>query len=187
MGKRRIGLAGSVFFLLLVASVMSAGAGKDITYSLHEHDGVTDIEVITPLADYIFSEDGGVMKSLFLTFTTYGSTVIELLPGTKTDPKTLERQYVADAEFPFKLSNEGFNEGVYTLNEPEHTESDGLVITFVGEFEGITIKKEYSIDPDAIYTIDCKVTVDNRTGAPLRLSMLLGERIPSDKGPGLYY
>jgi len=70
VGKRRIGLAWSAFFVLLAVSVMSAGAGDGITHSLHEHDGITDIEVVTPLADYIFSEDGGVMKSLFLTFTT---------------------------------------------------------------------------------------------------------------------
>lgn len=187
MGKRRIGLGWSVLFLVLAVSLVSSGAEKVVTYSLHEHDGVTDIEVVSPLADYIFSEDGGVMKSLFLTFTTYGSSVVELLAGTKTDPKSLERQYVADAEFPFELSGDSLDEGLYTLNDPVRTDSGGLVITFVGQFDGVTITKEYSIEPDAIYTIDCRITVDNRGGTPLRLSMLLGELIPSDKGPGLYY
>jgi len=173
--------------MLLTASVMSTAAGDGITYSLHEHDGITDIEVVAPLADYVFSEDGGVMKSLFLTFTTYGSTVVELLPGTKTDPETLERQYVADAQFPFAISGEGFKEGVYSLQGPERTDSGALVITFVGEFETATITKEYTIDPDAIYTIECKLTVDNRTGSPLQLSMLLGEHIPRNSGPSLHY
>jgi len=187
VGKRRIGLAWSAFFVLLAVSVMSAGAGDGITHSLHEHDGITDIEVVTPLADYIFSEDGGVMKSLFLTFTTYGSSVVELLPGTKTDPETLERQYVADAQFPFAIQGEGFEEGVYSLQGPERTDSGALVITFVGEFETATITKEYTIDPDAIYTIECKLTVENRTGEPLQLSMLLGEHIPRNSGPSLHY
>ncbi len=187
MGKRRIGLVWSVFFVLLAVSVMSTATGSGITYSRDEHDGITDIEVVTPLADYIFSEEGGVMKSLFLTFTTYGSTVVELLPGTKTDPKTLERQYVADAQFPFAIQGEGFEEGVYSLQGPERTDSGALVITFVGEFETATITKEYTIDPDAIYTIECKLTVDNRTGSPLQLSMLLGEHIPRNSGPSLHY
>lgn len=187
MGKRRIGLAWSAFFMLLAASLLATGAEGTVTYSLHEHDGITDIEVITPLADYVFSEDGGVMKSLFITFTTYGSSVVELLPGTKTDPETLERQYVADAQFPFAIQGEGFEEGVYSLQEAERTDSGGLVITFVGDFDGVSITKEYTIDPDAIYTIDYRLTVNNRTGSPLQLSMLLGEHIPSDKGPSLHY
>jgi len=88
---------------------------------------------------------------------------------------------VADAQFPFAIQGEGFEEGVYSLQGPERTDSGALVITFVGEFETATITKEYTIDPDAIYTIECKLTVDNRSGSPLQL------HIPRNSGPSLHY
>jgi YidC/Oxa1 family membrane protein insertase len=162
-------------------------AGRGVTHSIVEQDGVKHIEVTTSLASYVFSEDGGVMTSLFLTFASYGSTVIELLPGTKTNAKTLARQYVEGAEFPFTLSGDDFDEGTYVLQEPTFTEAGALVITFVGQFDQASVTKRYTIREDDIYTIEFELTVENRSPDTLSLSMVLGNYIPQEKGVTLHY
>ena len=185
MGNRRIAIC--LLGLLLCAAVTVAAADRGVSYKIVERDGVREVMVSTSLADYIFSEEGGVMKSLFLTFAPYGSTVDELVPGTKTDPETLARQYVAEAEFPFTLRQEGITEGLYTLQEPTMLEDGVLEITLVGEFGDATVTKRYTIHDASIYTFDLQLIVENRSQDPLDLSMLLGNQIPREGAPALHY
>jgi YidC/Oxa1 family membrane protein insertase len=174
--------------LSLVVALISVGtAGRGITHSIVTQEGIDEIEVTTSLASYIFSEDGGVMKSLFLTFAPYGSTAIELLPATKTDAKTLSRQFVEGAEFPFALEGEGFAEGLYDLQDPTYSETGALVIEFVGQFEQASVTKRYTIREDDIYVIDFELTVENRSDDAVDLTMILGAYIPQERSPTLYY
>jgi len=76
-----------VFVLLLaLASVISFATAKEMSYDDRDYNA---IRVTTGLTSYVFSEDGGVLKSVYLSFAPYGSKVAELVPGTKTDTKTL--------------------------------------------------------------------------------------------------
>ena len=186
MEKRRIAL-GLLGLLLCAVAVTSVAADRGVAYTIVERDGYREILVSTSLANYVFSEEGGVMKSLFLTFAPYGSTVEELVPGTKTNTETLARQYVADAEFPFLLRREGAEEGIYTLQDPTLLESGALEIAFVGEFGDLTVTKRYTFDDDAVYTVDVALIVENRAEDPVELSMLLGNQLPKDGDPTLHY
>ena len=186
MGNRRI-----VLCLLGVAlfAVPGAAADREIVPNVADldGDGLLEVTVSAPLAEYVFSEDGGVMKSLFLSFAPYGSSVEELVPGTRTDAESRVRQFIEDAEFPFALRADGVVEGAYTLSDPVFVEPGILEITFVGTFGNATVTKRYTIREDAVYTVDLQLTVENASAEPFDLSMVLGNQAPSDDAPELYY
>lgn len=178
-----------VLFLLLSAVAIAGFAGetgKEISYRVLERGEYKEIEVETALASYIFSEDGGVLKSVFLSFAPYGSVVSELVPGTKTDPKSLERQYVANTVFPFSLQQDGLVEE-YTLAEVEQPSPDELIIEFRGEIENGTVIKRFTLRNDPYYTVDVEVTVENRALEATSLRMAVGDYLPVEKGRSLVY
>jgi len=172
--------------LLAWVSLAAVAADGDLSYTISEIDGVEEIQVTTPLANYLFSEDGGVMKSLFITFAPYGSTVTELLPGTRTTADTLERQYVADAEFPFALEGEGLSEGIYELSDTVLLDGE-LRIVFEGRFGETAITKTYTIRGDDVYTIDVQVDINNGATETLDLTMLLGKYEVQEDAPAIHY
>ena len=190
MGKRSIVLSLLAFVLLAVVVV---GAEERIVPVVGDLDGDGLQEVVIeapakgPLAEYVFSEDGGAMKSLFLTFAPYGSEVEELVPGTRTDSDDGMRQYVEGAEFPFTLRSEGLSEGAYTLSDPRwDPESGVLELEFVGTLGDAVVTKTYIFREDAIYTVDVRLAIEN-PGEPFEVSMLLGNQMPDDDAPDVYY
>jgi YidC/Oxa1 family membrane protein insertase len=174
--------------VLLALSSAAFSADREITYVELDNNGVRELEVRTPLANYILSEDGGVMKSAFLAFAPYGSTVVELVPGTSTNAKTMARQYVKDAVFPFTLTSGNEVEGGYNLVRVNVDPVTGVFVAeFVGPLAGATVTKRYTIYPDAVYTVQFELEVVNPTPETLPLSMTLASYVPTDKGPELYY
>jgi len=186
VGKWRVfvWLLGILFFFL---SIAGSAVEPEVTFErLPERNGFREIAVTTPLANYLFSEDGGVLTSVLLTFAPYGSQVAELVYGTTTDATTLARRYTVDAEFPFALRGEG-TRGVYTLEEPENTESGALVITFTGDLEGYSVIKRFTLRPDALYGMEVEIEVTPRAGANSELAMTVGKQIPHGGGRELKY
>ncbi len=186
MRRRRflLGLIG----LVLVLWALTAGATEPtIAYSTLERDGFREIQVNTPLVSYILSEDGGTMKSAYLTFVPYGSTSAELVPGTTTNDETLVRQYVAGTVFPFTLATANETDGRYVLQSPVEEGDGTVVVAFTGQLEGVSVTKQYTFHPDAIYTFEFVVSFENPTIDPLDVEMTLAEFIPKESGPSLYY
>jgi YidC/Oxa1 family membrane protein insertase len=187
VGKRRIVL-GWVCLGLAMLSCAAVAAPRDITYVTLERDGVREVEVETPLARIILSEQGGVMKSAFLSFAPYGSTVSELVPGTTTNVKTFARQYVADAIFPFALSVNGEREGRYQLIDVGVDEATGVFrAVFQGSVAGTAIEKRYTIAPDAVYTIGFELSVNNPTAAAAQVQMTVGNYVQKAGGLEITY
>ena len=187
VGKRWIVLC---LLGLALFAVPGAAADREIVTSIEDMDGdgLLEITVSAPLAEYVFSENGGVMTSLFLTFASYGSTVEELVPGTRTDAESGARQFVEDSEFPFALRGDRVVEGAYTLSDPNPVvESGVLEIEFVGTFGDAIVTKRYTIREDAVYTVDLQLTVENASAEPFDLSIVLGNQVPNDDAPELYY
>jgi len=185
MKQARFGLLG-VLFLLLV-SVSTVAVEPEITYEIAEREGFRELIVATPLANYLFSEDGGTLRSVLLTFAPYGSKVEELVYGTTTDATSFARRYTADAEFPFGLQGEGAD-GAYVLHDPQWTESNGLIVTFTGELDGYTVTKRFTLEPDALYSMGFEIEITPRANAPAsELSMVVQKFIPQNKGRELTY
>lgn len=162
------------------------GAERQLTYQVTQREDHREIEVTTALASYVFSEDRGSLKSVFLHFASYGSKVIELVPGTKTDHATLERQYVANTRFPFVFDIEGL-ESSFVLSEPLQPSPEELVVEFRGTVGDLAVTKRFMIHNDPYYTIDVEIAIDNPSEEERSLPLSLGDYIPKEKGPSLVY
>ena len=148
--------------LVLCCSFAAIAVEPEVTYEWQpERDGHRELMVATPLANYVFSENGGVMTSALLTFAPYGSNVAELVAGTTTDASTLARRYTVDAEFPFALHGAG-TDGTYTLEEPTWTEEGALVVTLRGELDDYVVKKRFEIHPEALFTMPVEIGITPR-------------------------
>jgi YidC/Oxa1 family membrane protein insertase len=183
MKRARYGVL-SVLFLFLSLSLVAAE--PEISFEIADREGFQEMIVTTPLANYLFSEDGGTLRSVLLTFAPYGSKVQELVYGTTTDATTYARRYTADAEFPFDLRGEGA-EGTYTLGESEWTESGALIVTFTGKLAGYAVIKRFTIEPDALYSMDLEVEITPLADAAPELRMTVQKYIPQEKGRQLTY
>ena len=184
---RRVPVLWAVFLLVLLIGGGAAWASqKELTYQITERNGYKEIEVRTALASYIFSEDGGVLKSLFLHFAPWGSGLTELVPGTRTDPKSWERQYVAGTRFPFELNTDYGEPSAwsYVLSEPQEVSADELVLAFRGELGDLRVVKQFTIRNDPYYTIDVAVEMENASETPIDLWMTLGAK---EKEPSLVF
>ncbi len=185
---------GAVAVLFLFLSLCAVAAEPEISHNYEdgvERDGYRELMVTTPLANYLFSEDGGTLRSVLLTFAPYGSDVEELVYGTTSDATTFARRYTVDAEFPFDLRGEG-SEGTYMLHEPERTDSNALVVTFTGELDGYTVTKRFTIEPDGLYDMSVEIEIAPRApagedAAAPELAMTVQKYIPQEKGRQLHY
>ncbi|MCK4683009.1 hypothetical protein KAT59_08300, partial [Candidatus Bipolaricaulota bacterium] len=190
MCKQRVCLGFMIILLLLSAFAVIGVAGetsKDMSYRVIEQEGYKEIEVTTALANYLFSEDGGTLKSIFLSFAPYGSKVVELVPGTETDPNDMSRKYNANILYPFSVqAGEETPVGTYT-SHIDLLSPDEIVVEFRGETDGLTIIKRFVIYNDPYYTIDLTVTVENRTSETASLRMTMGDYTPTEKGRSLVY
>ncbi len=189
MSKQRIYVAFVLVMLLLSAAavgVWADGGGKSLSYKV-TGQASRQIDVTTGLSNYVFSENEGALRSDFLSFAPYGSSIAELVPGTKTDAKTLTRQYVADTVFPFSIQTQGksvFAGFTPTIDRPS---PDVLVITFTGQVDGATVTKRFTIHNGPYYTVDLALSVDNPSPQAVALQMAVGDYLPSSKGPSLVY
>lgn len=175
-----------VVIVLLSTVGLTWGAERELTYRVIQKEDHKEIEVTTALASYVFSEDGGVLKSLFLHFASYGSAVTELVPGTKTDRKSLERQYVARTRFPFALAGEGL-EGSFVLSEPYLPSPEELVVEFRGQLGDLAVTKRFTVHNDPYYTINVGIAIDSSSVEERSVRLSLGDYLPKEKGPSLVY
>lgn len=189
MRKQRVCLGFILLLLLSVFAVIGVAGetGRDLSYRVIEQEGYKEIEVTTALASYLFSEDGGALKSVFLSFAPYGSKVVELVSGTETNPTSMSRKYNADILFPFSMQA-GEETAVETYTSYiDRLSPDEIAVEFRGEADDLTIIKRFVIYNDPYYTIDLTVTVENQTSETVSLRMTMGDYTPTEKGRSLVY
>lgn len=171
--------------ILLLSSVWSVYAAEPVVeFEVRDRDGYQDIIVTTPLANYLFTEEGGSLRSILLTFAPYGSNVAELVAGTTSNADTFNRVYIESAEFPFELAN--YDGLTYTASAPLETDEGTLILEFIGQGEGLTVAKRFTIDPEALYTIDVEVEVSGVT-EPALLTLTAYTASTDNKGRQLTY
>jgi len=173
--------------LLALASVVAFAGAKDMSYEITKKGDFNEVTVATALSSYVFSEDGGTLKSDYLSFASYGSKVAELVPGTKTDAKTLERQYLSNVAFPFTTTGDGDLAFTYVLVGVDQPSPDKLVVEFRGTAADLTLDKKFIIHNDPYYTIDVQVNVENASDQATSVQMTVGDYTPVEKGRSLVY
>jgi len=188
VGKRYAWIGLISIFLFLISFCVGA-AEPEVTFQELVVDGYREVMVDTPLTNYVFSERSGALKSAFLTFSPYGSSVAELVYGANHPMEdSLHREYAAEGEFPFTLVRYFENEegeqqveldGIYTMGEPVFDEAGVLHLEFLGEFGGYAIRKAYAIAPDTLYTIDFEIQVTPISDDLATLNLLFAKMLPS--------
>ena len=171
---------------VLILSVGGTGAEPSISHEIVERLGVRELLVATPLANYVFSEDGGTLRSILLTFAPYGSNVAELVAGTTSNASTLARAYSVGAEFPFQLLHDDLALR-YVLQEPTYTETGAIVVELKGTSGDWTVVKRFTIEPDALYTVSAEIELRGEGPQESPLRMVLSTYTPSAKGRQLTY
>lgn len=176
-----------VFWLLALGIWFVAYSQQPITRSpitvkTHEREGYKEIEVQTALANYLFSTQGGVLRSVYLYFAPFGWRPLELIPDTATDPKTLSRSFLEGAVFPMALSLDSLNEKEpYEFEMPQTDQLKKLVLSFSQQLNGLTIEKRFTIYNDPYYAIDLELSLKNNSDSQIALEggfgMVLGNGV----------
>lgn len=173
--RRSVILAVGLLWALAGVSVAAAELDTPIpTVRILEREGQREIEVVTKLASYLFSTQGGVLRSIYLYFAPMGTTPVELIPDAETrlDPASgeLQRSYVRNAIFPFRLVVDGTptDELEYAFESEESGEQ--LLLRFTAEVKGVTIKKTFIVSENPYYSVRFDLELINSTAEPLSLS-----------------
>ncbi len=185
MGRRNVRI-GIILVILLAASIVACATEPKVTYLTTERNGFAELQVQTPLANYVFSEDGGTIRSVLLTFAPYGAKPAELVPGTTSDIKTLARTYYANAEFPFLLLETGTS-FTYKMQDPTYDESGALIVELDGTSDAMTVVKRFTIKPDALYTLTAEVEIQATDALSDPVHLVLANYTPTSKGRQLTY
>ncbi|MBS3736372.1 MAG: membrane protein insertase YidC [Candidatus Bipolaricaulota bacterium] len=184
--KLLTGIIFSLITLLVLVGVTGDGASEykqPIEVSRNQEKGT--IRVRTSVADYLFAEKGGELKSIFIHFSSFRTSKAEIVPGTTTDPETLKRTYLDDIRFPGELSINGESDldVPYEANIPDGTHYDELRITFTGNTDGLKIEKTFTVYNDANYTLGLSLSLTNESGEAVELGeeakLYLGSRAKS--------
>jgi YidC/Oxa1 family membrane protein insertase len=183
---KRTAWIGIISLFLLLTSLSVVATEPTITHVSTVREGFDELLVTTPLGNYVFSEDGGSIRSVLLTFAPYGSKVAELVAGTTTNADSLGRAYLANAEFPFSLRYEDviFD---YSLSDPVYTDTGAIIIEMRGEGEGINVLKRFQIEPDALYTLTAEIEITSSQALSKPVSLVLSTYTPTEKGRQLTY
>jgi YidC/Oxa1 family membrane protein insertase len=171
-------LSKSLFpFLFLTISLFAASFGATASqhngapsWQINTFNDSDEILIHTKLADYLFTAEGGVLRSIYLHFAPLGAGALEMIPDTETvfnpDSGILERSFVRDPVFPFALTLDGTssNEVIYDYTV-EETLDQQLLIRFTTEQNGILITKEFTVGENPYYSIDFVLELENTSGS----------------------
>ena len=168
-----------------VSAVASELKSTTPPFTVIEREGHREITVLTKLAEYVFSTQGGVLRSTYLYFAPMGTPPIELIPDTETrlDPQSLklERSYVKGALFPFRLVVNGKPTDDLEYEFSSERIDEKLLLHFTVEVEGLQITKTFIVTENPYYTVDFSVEFVNSTASPITLpqgmQLLLGHGV----------
>jgi len=174
-----------ITFLFLFGATGTADSDykNPIEVTRNQEDGT--IQVRTSIADYLFTKKGGELRSIFIHFSSFRTNTAEIVPGTTTDPETLERSYLDGVRFPGELSIRGESDRdvEYEVRIPEGTHHDRLTLTFSGKKDGLDIEKTYTVHNDPNYTLGLSLSITNESGEEVELGeesrLFLGSRTKS--------
>ncbi len=173
--RRWVVLAVGLLWALAGASVEAADLHTPIpTVRILEREGYREIEVVTKLASYLFSTQGGVLRSIYLHFAPMGTPPVELIPDAETrlDPASgeLKRSYVRNALFPFRLVVDGTPTDELEYAFESQDSGQQLRLRFTAEVQGVIIRKTFTVSENPYYSVRFDLEVINSTAAPLSLS-----------------
>lgn len=184
----------SLITFLVLFGVSGTGASEykqPIEVTRNQEKGT--IQVRTSIADYLFTERGGELRSIFIHFSSFRTNKAEIVPGTTTNPETLERSYLDDVRFPgeLRIKGESDRDVAYEADIPDGTHHDELRITFTGNKDGLKIEKSFTVHNDSNYTLGLSLSITNESGEPVDLGeearLYLGTQAKSEGNDDMDY
>ncbi len=158
------------------------GAREPLPYLERSARGDEEEILVRPkLAEYVFGNRGGVLKSVYLYFAPAGIFPAELVPDAETrsvptpEGPRRERVYVQDALFPFQLLLEGaVSDREIPYEVTVERRGSEVRLRFEGELpSGLRAIKTYTIAEEGVYTLGVQLEIQNPTDAPLPLDSAL--------------
>lgn len=159
---------------LFILGAWAKGAPETTTLLL---DGQEVVQVTTGLVRYQFLKDGGLLRSAYVHFSTYGTNPVEIVPGWSGT--TLP----AGISLPFEV---WFKEA--PLLEPhevrvEKVGNKAVSLALLFENGETRVRKEFVFTQDALYTGSFSVFAEG----PGRLKLILGHLPAGRDAPELVY
>ncbi|MBC7221638.1 membrane protein insertase YidC [Candidatus Bipolaricaulota bacterium] len=162
------------FALFFVVGALAGGTPEMTTLLI---DGQEVVQVTTGLVRYQFAEKGGVLRSAYIHFSTYGTNPLEVVPGwtgTTLSP---------GVSLPFEV---WVGETPVWENYAVQTEKLGknaISLIFSLASAEVKARKEFVLVQDALYTGNFAVSVEGE--GPVRL--ILGHLPAGRDAPELVY
>ncbi len=148
---------------MIAAALVAAGcaaypAAHPVQLEIGEHNGVGYMQVRNALVRYRFSEDGGVLSSAFLHFTTLQDRATDAVPGW--DGEGDQASFAPGAARPFELWIDGPDtaKALHEVSVLEH-DAEEAVLELRGSGEAWDALKTFSVQDDALYTMNVKLDV----------------------------
>jgi len=166
-----------MFVLVMAASFGALSVSHPVQVERGEMDGVPFTQVTNALVRYRFSDEGGVLTSAFLHYTTLRDRPLDAVPGWRN-----EDTFAAGASYPFELWVDGYEtrDAAYEHALVQEDE-ERVVLELTGEDQEWSAAKRFTVDHDALYTMDVHIGI----AAPgSTVQLVLGYLSP---GTRLYY
>lgn len=186
-----------VFLSLFLLGPTAAGAPDEYKEPI-KVDFTKDkgpIKVETDITTYLFSRQGGNLRSIFIHFSPFRSNQAEVVPGTSIDPDTEETSYMEGIKFPGELAVLGESDGdiSYEVSFPKGQKGhfDSIPITFTATLEGIKIEKTYTIYNNQNYTFGLSLSLTNESNEGITLGeetrLYLASRVETEGDGNVKY
>ncbi len=171
--------------VIAAALVVAAGcAALSVTHPVEleqgQADGIPYVEAKNAFVRYRFSGDGGVLASAFLHFATLRDRAADAVPGWDDG-----EGFLPGASRPFELWVGGHDtaRAPYEATVKEQSQQQA-VIEFIGEGDGWSAVKTFTVQHDALYTMEVALAVH----APdSQVELVLGHLPRGHDAPDLLY
>ena len=178
--------------LLLGASVPVLAQAPQL--QVQEADGSQLPDVRTSLNDFLWSSEGGLLKSIYVHFVPLQSFIFpspwpaqELIPGTTvetTEDGELTRSFDASTRFPFELTLDGESTAGLAHRLETDRSGEATLITFTAERDGLRITKAFRLTNNPQYRFHTTLELTNTTDRPIELQdglrLMLGAGVGDD-------
>lgn len=161
------------FIMLLVVGALAQDAPETLTLLV---EGEEVLQVTTGLVRYQFAKVGGVLRSAYVHFSTYGTQPTETVPGW------MENAPSPGISFPFEVWLG--DEPVLAAHEIRTEKKEGAVYLEISyEDERVRVRKNFEILQNSLYTGEFEVSVE---GTDL-VRLVLGHLPAGGSAPELVY
>ncbi len=180
MGKHALWLSGAIIFWLGAALL---AAPQPLQVERLQTDAGEILQITGSLVRYQFSQADGTLRSAYIHFSSYRSQSLDAVPGWTVVDRELALAPGVSLPFEVWLGDSTVDPGGYqsSLDRPD---GGTALVRFVGEGEGATVEKGFTVRTDSLYTLEVSLRV---VGAGGKVRVVVGHRPSGKAAPDLVF